>query len=209
MARAIANCGAQCSLCGNDILEDDEVCDGDSLDGETCQTQGFDNGSLACAGDCSALDTSGCGQCGDGVVDPAESCDGVNLDGASCASQGFSGGTLACTGSCGFDTSGCTSTPSWATDIQPIWNANCGCHGFAPTIFNVAPGVSYGNTVNVASGQVPSLDFIEPNSADNSYIVQKLEGTAAGGGQMPPAGPLPAATINLIRAWIDAGAPNN
>ena len=42
---------------------------------------------------------------------------------------------------------------------------------------------------------------------DNSYLVQKLEGTAAFGGQMPAASPpLDQTTIDIVRAWIDNGA---
>ncbi len=26
-----------CSICGNDIIEDDEQCDGDNLNGESCE----------------------------------------------------------------------------------------------------------------------------------------------------------------------------
>ena len=48
------------SLCGDDIIEGNEVCDGSSLNSETCQSQGFDSGSLTCSSDCLSFDTSGC-----------------------------------------------------------------------------------------------------------------------------------------------------
>jgi len=45
------------------------------------------------------------------------------------------------------------------------------------------------------------------NDSANSYLVQKLEGTAAVGVQMPAGGPLPdQTTLDAIRAWIDNGA---
>ncbi len=47
-------------VCGNGALEDGEVCDGDELGGQTCQSQGFASGELACV-DC-ALDTSACAE---------------------------------------------------------------------------------------------------------------------------------------------------
>lgn len=47
-------------VCGNGIAEAGESCDGIDFGAETCQTQGFDGGTLACATDCSGLDTSGC-----------------------------------------------------------------------------------------------------------------------------------------------------
>lgn len=46
--------------CGNDTVEGTEVCDGTDLNGETCVTQGFASGTLACDASCSDFDTSGC-----------------------------------------------------------------------------------------------------------------------------------------------------
>ncbi len=44
-----------------------------------------------------------------------------------------------------------------------------------------------------------------------SYVIDKLQGTnLCGGGQMPLRGAaLPSSQIDLIRAWICNGAPNN
>jgi hypothetical protein len=44
---------------------------------------------------------------------------------------------------------------------------------------------SYANLVNVASSEVPSLKRVEPGDDNNSYLVQKIEGTAAVGVRMP------------------------
>jgi hypothetical protein len=56
----------------------------------------------------------------------------------------------------------------------------------------------------------PSQDLLTPGDPDNSYLVQKLEGTAAVGGRMPQGGPfLDQATIDLVRQWISDGAMNN
>lgn len=49
-------------VCGNNTIEGDEVCDGTALAGETCVTQGFDNGTLACSGTCDGFVTTGCFQ---------------------------------------------------------------------------------------------------------------------------------------------------
>ncbi|HEY7617840.1 MAG TPA: hypothetical protein VH744_13625, partial [Terriglobales bacterium] len=50
------------NVCGNGVKETipAEVCDGADLAGETCQTQGFDSGALACAPGCAAFDTNAC-----------------------------------------------------------------------------------------------------------------------------------------------------
>jgi methionine-rich copper-binding protein CopC len=67
---------------------------------------------------------------------------------------------------------------------------------------------SFDNLVSVASLEVPSLDRVKPGDADASYIIHKLEGADDIVGDQMPQGmaPLPASTIQAIRAWIDAGA---
>ncbi len=95
--------------CGNGVLEGDEVCDGAALDGETCETQRFVAGTLACAQDCTAFDVSGCLNhlCGNETLEKTEDCDGVDLGGIDCISLEFDDGTLACANDCTFDTSEC------------------------------------------------------------------------------------------------------
>ncbi len=49
---------------------------------------------------------------------------------------------------------------------------------------------------------------VNPGNPDQSYIVQKIQGTAAVGGRMPLGqAALPQDRIDLIRSWIAAGAP--
>ena len=117
-------CAADCTLllapcvaagrCGDGILQaaHDETCDGASLDGETCVTQGYYGGTLACAADCS-LNLTSCmlaGRCGDGIVQDAhgETCDGPELNGQTCNDLGYCGGTLSCKSTCIFQTVGCS-----------------------------------------------------------------------------------------------------
>ena len=94
--------------CGNNSVDNGEACDGNDLNGYTCQDFGFLGGTLECTPDCSDFDQSNCSnvECGNGIVEPPEECDGVDLDGEDCQSQGFLGGTLECT-NCQFDTSSC------------------------------------------------------------------------------------------------------
>jgi len=50
-----------CTTCGNGTLETGEACEGDNLQGHTCQSEtGFGFGTLACNGTCDAFDTTGC-----------------------------------------------------------------------------------------------------------------------------------------------------
>ena len=67
--------------------------------------------------------------------------------------------------------------------------------------------MSYAMLVNVPSSQNNTILRVAPNDPDNSYLVQKLEGTAGTGAQMPLGGaPLPQAQIDVIRQWITDGA---
>ena len=99
------------------------------------------------------------------------------------------------------------------TEVQEIFTVSClPCHSnlsLSGGLGLQAPQ-TFSNIVNVPSSQVPSLSRIEPNDPEESYIIDKLEGTQAVGGQMPLGqSPLPAQTIQLIRDWITAGAPDN
>jgi hypothetical protein len=96
-----------------------------------------------------------------------------------------------------------------------VFTVNCaGCHT-GPSSSTLPSGLdltstaaSFANLVNAASIEQGTLKRVAPNDASNSYLIQKLEGTAAVGSRMPLFGqPLDQATINQIRAWINAGAP--
>ena len=78
----------------------------------------------------------------------------------------------------------------------------------APANMNLtSAAASFASIVNVPSVQVGAIDRVEPDNPDQSYLVQKIEGTAAMGVRMPAGGaPLDAATIAAIRLWITNGA---
>lgn len=95
-----------------------------------------------------------------------------------------------------------------ATIFSPIC-ANCHIGAGAPQGLRLDAGNSYALLVNVASNEVPGLMRVSPGNPDASYIVQKLQGTNAVGGRMPLGGPyLSQDRIDLVRAWIAAGAPS-
>lgn len=84
------------------------------------------------------------------------------------------------------------------------------CHAgaAAPLGLRLDAGSSFVSLVGVSSRQVGSLLRVEPGNPDRSYLVRKLEGTAAEGEQMPLGGPpVPQATIDFVRQWIADGAP--
>jgi hypothetical protein len=82
------------------------------------------------------------------------------------------------------------------------------CHSGAnaPARLRLDAANSYANLVGVPSVETGVLR-VAPGNANNSYIIQKLEGTASVGERMPAGLPaLPAEDINIIRQWIGAGA---
>ena len=103
------------------------------------------------------------------------------------------------------------------TDIQDnVFSVSCataGCHSgpagnVLPTGMDLTSAdASFNALVGVASLQQPAILRVAPGDPDNSYLVQKLEGTAATGARMPAiGGPLDQTVIDDIRQWISDGA---
>lgn len=95
--------------CGNGQFDPGlEACEGDQLDGQTCESQGFPaGGTLACGPGC-LFDTSGCAQCGNSMIEGNEACDGFDFGGLECWDIGpFDGGFLSCNPDCTLDTTDC------------------------------------------------------------------------------------------------------
>ena len=95
-----------------------------------------------------------------------------------------------------------------------VFEPRCsGCHS-GPTSDDLPSGMdmssadaTFNNLVGVPSIQEPALNRVSAGDPDNSYLVQKLEGTAATGRQMPAGGPfLDQAVIDDVRLWIANGA---
>ncbi len=128
---------------------------------------------------------------------------------------------------------------SFGRDVQAVFDARgctaSGCHGtpaFSP--MSLEAGQSYTNLVDVSACEAPALKRVDPTKSAMSYLIAKLDGSfstvQSGGGcsaacvsgdttyttqgscgeQMPfGAAPLDNGEIQLIRDWIDQGAPNN
>lgn len=133
-----SSCGAS-ATCGDNKINGTDLCDGDDMGGESCETQGFQPGVLKCQPNCAGFDTSQCGasaSCGDGVIDAGEVCDKKNLNGRTCEDEGFEEGELACSADCRtFDTSDCYTpcTPECGDRVcgpDPVCGESCGeCTG--------------------------------------------------------------------------------
>lgn len=103
--------------------------------------------------------------------------------------------------------------PTLAQLQASIFGPRCsGCHtgggGALPASLNLSSAsATYAALVDVNSTEVGTLKRVAAGDPNNSYVVQKLEGTQAVGARMPLGGPfLDQATINQVRAWIQAGA---
>jgi hypothetical protein len=103
---------------------------------------------------------------------------------------------------------------SFKTDILRIFTNNgtqtCSqskCHsGNRPSgDLNLTASQAYKNIVNVTSHAHANQKRVVPGDADNSYLFQQVDS-----GTMPKdKEPLSSADIDLLRRWIEAGAPNN
>jgi hypothetical protein len=105
---------------------------------------------------------------------------------------------------------------SLKNNVQPIFSESCiFCHQGSnpPGGLSLEPAVVYNELVNATSTE-SSLVLVKPGAPDNSYLINKLNGTqvtVGGSGDQMPFGrqPLPQTQIDLISQWISEGAPNN
>jgi hypothetical protein len=102
-----------------------------------------------------------------------------------------------------------TLQPTLASLQSNVFTPTCtSCHAGAgaPLGLRLEEGVAYAMLVNAPSVEAPLLR-VAPGNPDASYLIQKLEGTAAAGARMPLNGPpLSPETIATIRQWIANGA---
>jgi mono/diheme cytochrome c family protein len=90
-------------------------------------------------------------------------------------------------------------TLSFTSSVLPIFQANCSsCHG--------SMGGWNASTYNEVMTTGAHAPVVIPGDAANSLLVQKLLGTQTVGFFMPPTGKLSDAQIQIIIAWINAGA---
>jgi hypothetical protein len=124
---------------------------------------------------------------------------------------------------------------SLKTDLVPIFQKSCslssGCHSDKSKVLprlGPATGVpdptalqTIRSELLAAATQVPALKFVSPGKPEESYLMNKIDGTfgcmgfacmtQAGCGERMPQllDPLEGEKINKIRDWIKQGAPAN
>jgi len=112
--------------------------------------------------------------------------------------------------------SGSDTTVSFASQVQPIFTANCalsGCHaGSAPQQGqNLSAGEAYANIVGVPSHEVSKYFRVDPLYPDSSYLYLKITGSPLISGVRMPYNKqaLAQSDIQTIEKWIAQGAKNN
>ena len=107
---------------------------------------------------------------------------------------------------------GCTTAPSdvpvdpsYATDVQPIFSANCiTCHGTS----SPSGGYSLTSYAGATGGGSDSVPNVIAGSADSSKLYRKVEGIETP--QMPYGQPpLDSVKLETAENWINKGAKNN
>lgn len=123
-------------------------------------------------------------------------------------------GTCASTQTCSNDQ--CVwSRKSFAADVYPIFQAGCAgaaCHSGARPAEGLdlsSASLAFSTLVNVRTGQCGGAKIrVVPGDPAASYLVAKLTGVGMCSGSVMPkmGGELSAAQIDVVRAWIGAGA---
>lgn len=105
---------------------------------------------------------------------------------------------------------------SFQQDIAPILKRRCAvCHitGQEPGKLSLVPDRALQSLRGAESVQ-SQLKRVEPGQPEKSYLLHKLLGShkdvGGEGSQMPYlSNPLPKEQVELIRAWIEQGAPES
>jgi hypothetical protein len=213
---------------GRNTSVPDGASDGSAPDGgPTCMA-----GMSACPSGCvnTLTDPKNCGTCGNtcsGICSnakcvamcpaPTTACAGACVDTSTSSSNCGSCGNVCPMGkTCVAGTCSCGTTVSFSSQLQPILTASCtanGCHSGVMPKANLllSAGKAYAGLVNAPSSACAGKLEVVPGSVQQSYLMNKLTGVGmCAGTVMPKAGsPLPAGQVDLFRAWICNGAPNN
>ncbi|MCB9057722.1 MAG: hypothetical protein H6627_04095 [Calditrichae bacterium] len=103
--------------------------------------------------------------------------------------------------------------PTFSEINTNVFQASCafsGCHAnnSRQAGLDLSSSNSYNSLVGVTSTQNPGLKRVDPGNSAGSYLLKKLKGD--GTTRMPlRQAALSQDKIDMITAWIDAGAENN
>lgn len=97
----LSNCPQDCALCGNNVIDGNEFCDGQDLGFESCMSMGLGGGFLSCTDSCQ-YNTE---ECGMGLADGDPCAEDVNCAGGICIT-GWNGGLSVPYGYCSGDCTG-------------------------------------------------------------------------------------------------------
>lgn len=135
----------------------------------------------------------------------------IGLTGCSDNSTGSDGGNGNNNGGGGGGGGNTIGTEPTFENVQMIFNQSCGgsgCH-----VSETTSGVrldSYQNVIGSVGAQY-GTEVVNPENADESPLVDKIESDNPEFGARMPAGgsPLSDSRISQIKEWIDTGAENN
>jgi hypothetical protein len=116
--------------------------------------------------------------------------------------------------------SGCLESPefeepeAFSTVYEEVLMPSCAfssCHGGGAGGLDLSTeDGAYDSLVDVESEVAAGWIRVLPGSADDSYLVAKMEGAdGISGDTMPPGSVLDEETTQRVRDWIDAGAPRD